>query len=76
MAPSITPRQNGNSATRFINRAHAKQLYGFHFDRFVCDESNFSPQDRHRTIEIEETTDRSSNLRLLENEISESDISR
>ena len=69
-ASETTPSSSASTTTRTI----PKDLYGFHFDRFVEDKSNFLPQDGHRTIEIEESAD-GSKLSLSEKEISESEIS-
>jgi hypothetical protein len=69
-ASETTPSSSASTTTRTI----PKDLYGFHFDRFVEDKSNFLPQDGHRTIEIEESAD-GSKLSLSEKEILESEIS-
>lgn len=69
-ASETTPLSSASTTTRTI----PKDLYGFHFDRFVEDKSNFLPQNGHRTIEIEESAD-GSKLSLTEKEISESEIS-
>jgi hypothetical protein len=63
-----------SSSASTTTRTSPKDLYGFHFDRFVEDKSNFLPQDGHRMIEIEESAD-GSQLSLSEKEISESGIS-
>jgi hypothetical protein len=54
-------------------RSSPDSLQEFHFNRFVEDESNFRPQDGHRTIELLETVD-GSEMRLKDSEISEADI--
>jgi len=69
-ASETTPSSSASTTTRTF----PKDLYGFHFDTFVEDKSNFLPQDGHRTIEIEESAD-GSKLSLSEKEIPESEIS-
>jgi len=49
------------------------ELYGFHFDRFLEDESNFFPRNGHRIIEIEEP-EAGSELSISDNVISEAEI--
>lgn len=57
-----------------VNTLTTNEMYGFHFDRYVGDESNFQPQDGHRTIEIVESADHSE-IRLSIKTIPEREIS-
>jgi hypothetical protein len=68
MSESSTPLSRGDDPP-----SPASELYGFHFDRFLEDESNFLPQTGHRVIEIKEP-EASSELSISDHVITEAEI--